>query len=323
MPRTLLTGWFSFLHSEVTAGDLLVADVVRDALRGASIPYDTAWSPTFRPAGLHLGEGGPVRVHAPGLRVRAAALAASRGRRRPGAAPRTASALRRLPAHRRRRVRGGPGRPGGHRVRRGAGARRGGNDDGCAGPEPARAAATGGAGGRRGGDRGPARVRRAPAPRGGGAGYRGVGRRARRRAAAARHPVGRRRLAAAGQPGPGARGLRPAGRRGDHPAARAGAGAAGRDAGAGRRSGGGRREGQRTGRGARLADGAAGRAGDGGRTRPGAGLVPEPGRARPGTEAGPLRRRAHGPGPPRRPAGRRGGPGLLADLLRHLAPGRG
>ncbi|MEU3963957.1 polysaccharide pyruvyl transferase family protein [Streptomyces buecherae] len=60
MPRTLLTGWFSFLHGEVTAGDLLVADVVRDALRGASIPYDTAWSPTFRPAGLHLENVDPA-----------------------------------------------------------------------------------------------------------------------------------------------------------------------------------------------------------------------------------------------------------------------
>ncbi|MBC3987940.1 polysaccharide pyruvyl transferase family protein [Streptomyces sp. AC563] len=55
-----MTGWFSFLHGEVTAGDLLVADVVRDALRGASIPYDTAWSPTFRPAGLHLENVDPA-----------------------------------------------------------------------------------------------------------------------------------------------------------------------------------------------------------------------------------------------------------------------
>lgn len=59
-PRVLLTGWFSFLHGEVTAGDLLVADAVREALRGASIPYDTAWSPAFRPAGPRLESVDPA-----------------------------------------------------------------------------------------------------------------------------------------------------------------------------------------------------------------------------------------------------------------------
>ncbi|MBB5937158.1 hypothetical protein FHS42_004237 [Streptomyces zagrosensis] len=60
MTRVLLTGWFSFLHGEVTAGDMLAADAVRDALRSASIPCDTAWSPVFRPDGLRLENTDPA-----------------------------------------------------------------------------------------------------------------------------------------------------------------------------------------------------------------------------------------------------------------------
>ncbi|MFH8344123.1 polysaccharide pyruvyl transferase family protein [Streptomyces sp. NPDC018045] len=60
-PRILLTGWFSFLNGEVTAGDLLAAEAVQDALRGAGLAYDTAWSPVFRPGALHLDDADPAR----------------------------------------------------------------------------------------------------------------------------------------------------------------------------------------------------------------------------------------------------------------------
>ncbi|MEV5598608.1 polysaccharide pyruvyl transferase family protein [Streptomyces sp. NPDC052496] len=59
--RVLLTGWFSFLHGEVTAGDALAAEAVQEALRGAGIAYDTAWSPVFRPGALHLDDADPAR----------------------------------------------------------------------------------------------------------------------------------------------------------------------------------------------------------------------------------------------------------------------
>ncbi|MEU7261155.1 polysaccharide pyruvyl transferase family protein [Streptomyces rimosus] len=58
--RTLLTGWFSFLHGEVTAGDMLAAEAVQSALHGAGIAYDTAWSPVFRPDALHLDDADPA-----------------------------------------------------------------------------------------------------------------------------------------------------------------------------------------------------------------------------------------------------------------------
>ncbi|UNO39837.1 polysaccharide pyruvyl transferase family protein [Streptomyces sp. MST-110588] len=57
--RVLLTGWFSFLHGEVTAGDMLAAEAVRDTLRAASIPHETAWSPVFRPGALCLEDADP------------------------------------------------------------------------------------------------------------------------------------------------------------------------------------------------------------------------------------------------------------------------
>ena len=59
--RVLLTGWFSFTHGEVTAGDVLVLDVVSSALRSAGIRHDTAWSPVFRPSGLRLEDARPER----------------------------------------------------------------------------------------------------------------------------------------------------------------------------------------------------------------------------------------------------------------------
>ncbi|KUL36872.1 polysaccharide pyruvyl transferase [Streptomyces sp. NRRL F-4489] len=60
-PRVLLTGWFSFLDGEVTAGDALAAEVVGHALRTAGLPCDTAWSPAFRPGALHLDALDPAR----------------------------------------------------------------------------------------------------------------------------------------------------------------------------------------------------------------------------------------------------------------------
>ena len=53
-PRVLLTGWFSFLHGEATAGDVLAAQTVQRALEDAGIGYDVAWSPVFRPGALTL-----------------------------------------------------------------------------------------------------------------------------------------------------------------------------------------------------------------------------------------------------------------------------
>ncbi|PJE99583.1 polysaccharide pyruvyl transferase [Streptomyces carminius] len=60
-PRALLTGWFTFLHGEVTAGDELALRRVQEVLDRAGIPYDTAWSPGFRPDALHLEDAAPER----------------------------------------------------------------------------------------------------------------------------------------------------------------------------------------------------------------------------------------------------------------------
>jgi hypothetical protein len=57
--RVLLTGWFSFLDGEATGGDVLAAEALRRALRRAAVPYDTAWSPAFRPHALHLETAEP------------------------------------------------------------------------------------------------------------------------------------------------------------------------------------------------------------------------------------------------------------------------
>lgn len=45
--RALVTGWFSFLHGEATAGDLLARDVTCSWLRRAGLPFDVAMSPVF------------------------------------------------------------------------------------------------------------------------------------------------------------------------------------------------------------------------------------------------------------------------------------
>ncbi|MEU0005615.1 polysaccharide pyruvyl transferase family protein [Streptomyces sp. NPDC006314] len=52
--RLLLTGWFSFLDGEATAGDVLARQQVSAALARAGIRHDTAWSPGFRPGALSL-----------------------------------------------------------------------------------------------------------------------------------------------------------------------------------------------------------------------------------------------------------------------------
>jgi hypothetical protein len=59
--RVLLTGWFSFLHGEATAGDLLASQAVGAALDAAGVACDTAWSPVFRPGALALSEAAPER----------------------------------------------------------------------------------------------------------------------------------------------------------------------------------------------------------------------------------------------------------------------
>jgi hypothetical protein len=57
--RVLVTGWFSFLHGEATAGDVLAADAVTAALDRSGVAYDVAWSPGFRPGALHLEDADP------------------------------------------------------------------------------------------------------------------------------------------------------------------------------------------------------------------------------------------------------------------------
>jgi Polysaccharide pyruvyl transferase len=45
--KVLVTGWFSFVHGEATAGDLLARDVACGWLRRAGRSYDVALSPAF------------------------------------------------------------------------------------------------------------------------------------------------------------------------------------------------------------------------------------------------------------------------------------
>jgi hypothetical protein len=59
--RVLVTGWFSFLHGEATAGDVLALEAVRAALVSARVSHDTAWSPVFRPGELRLEQAPPER----------------------------------------------------------------------------------------------------------------------------------------------------------------------------------------------------------------------------------------------------------------------
>jgi hypothetical protein len=57
--RILVTGWFSFLHGETTAGDVLALQAVLDDLDRHRLPYDVAWSPVFRPGALTLDDASP------------------------------------------------------------------------------------------------------------------------------------------------------------------------------------------------------------------------------------------------------------------------
>ncbi|WP_052850500.1 polysaccharide pyruvyl transferase family protein [Streptomyces avicenniae] len=57
--RTLVTGWFSLLDGEATAGDVLAQRRVCDVLQARGIPHDVAWSPRFRPDGLALDAARP------------------------------------------------------------------------------------------------------------------------------------------------------------------------------------------------------------------------------------------------------------------------
>lgn len=58
--RALLVGWSSVEHGEATAGDVLAMDAVSDAMTGAAIPHDVAWSQVMRPAdGLALADADP------------------------------------------------------------------------------------------------------------------------------------------------------------------------------------------------------------------------------------------------------------------------
>lgn len=59
--RVLLAGWFSFLHGEVTAGDLLALRAVRQSLDESGLGYDIAWSPGFRPGALRIEDAPPDR----------------------------------------------------------------------------------------------------------------------------------------------------------------------------------------------------------------------------------------------------------------------
>ena len=45
--RVLVTGWFSFVNGEATAGDLLAMEVVCGWLSNAQVPYDVALSPVL------------------------------------------------------------------------------------------------------------------------------------------------------------------------------------------------------------------------------------------------------------------------------------
>ncbi|MFE9696268.1 polysaccharide pyruvyl transferase family protein [Streptomyces sp. NPDC006270] len=59
--RVLVTGWFSFLDGEVTAGDALAQRAVSASLDRLGVAHDTAWSPAFAPGGPSLEEAPPPR----------------------------------------------------------------------------------------------------------------------------------------------------------------------------------------------------------------------------------------------------------------------
>ncbi|MDP8987172.1 MAG: polysaccharide pyruvyl transferase family protein, partial [Actinomycetota bacterium] len=54
----LVAGWFSFVHGEATAGDLMAAEAACCWLDEADVPYHAAFSPAF-PDGVRLDEVRP------------------------------------------------------------------------------------------------------------------------------------------------------------------------------------------------------------------------------------------------------------------------
>ncbi|MEU4659451.1 polysaccharide pyruvyl transferase family protein [Streptomyces sp. NPDC023723] len=58
--KILVTGWFSFLHGEATAGDVLALRRVAAVLRAAGLGYDVVWSPGFRADGTHFEDVDPA-----------------------------------------------------------------------------------------------------------------------------------------------------------------------------------------------------------------------------------------------------------------------
>ncbi|MGP3969923.1 polysaccharide pyruvyl transferase family protein [Streptomyces sp. 6N223] len=57
--RALVSGWFSFLEGEATAGDVLALRRVEQVLSELGVAYDVAFSPRFLPGGLTLDEAEP------------------------------------------------------------------------------------------------------------------------------------------------------------------------------------------------------------------------------------------------------------------------
>ncbi|CAM5286411.1 hypothetical protein SROCM77S_00238 [Streptomyces rochei] len=55
-----MTGWFSFLHGEATAGDVLALRRVEEVLREAGLAYDVVWSPGFQAEGTHFEDLDPA-----------------------------------------------------------------------------------------------------------------------------------------------------------------------------------------------------------------------------------------------------------------------
>ncbi|WP_309053857.1 polysaccharide pyruvyl transferase family protein, partial [Streptomyces sp.] len=58
--KILVTGWFSFLHGEATAGDVLALRRVEEVLGSAGLAYDVVWSPGFRAEGPHFADLDPA-----------------------------------------------------------------------------------------------------------------------------------------------------------------------------------------------------------------------------------------------------------------------
>ncbi|CAD5922420.1 hypothetical protein ACWGH7_24050 [Streptomyces cyaneofuscatus] len=127
--RVLVTGWFSFLDGEVTAGDALARRAVSAALHRLGIAHATAWSPAFAPGELTLEAALPSAYEQ---------LLFVCGPVHGGAAHGPAPPLRLLSARRRRGEGGGAGPAGRRRVPPHRGARRTGQRP-VAGPRHRRA----------------------------------------------------------------------------------------------------------------------------------------------------------------------------------------